>query len=276
MLREFSIDKVTDDYLIFKTPTLHDNNLRVWVLYDTGPDQTGLPDYVAWKTVSDNGFVKIDSSSIYKPTAGSFRYLDFLPNNFVIVTTFEARVLEQLVLRGDLVRSRYPERFMKKFSLEEYVLCIEAAVADIDLYPPMTNYWFRFESVATEDANYNPLQAPIAGAIPYHWLQLVSVGALLNMLVAQGILEVDVNFTVNDGGVTITYNNAEGIKGWWTSLIEEYNKQKKMIKSWELKPQAVGTFPFGAGIPTIISTLLGPVAATGWPWYQYMMQGRPA
>jgi len=274
MVRTFSIKTQTSTGITFSVPGVSNKDLRFFVIYDTSTGEV-LPDYIIWKTLSDSNFdVSINDSILFPRHVLSYDYRGLFWDNFVMITSFEEKVLEYLVQRIDLVRQRYPQTFKKKFTLEELLLCIEAAVADINLYPPATSFWFRFSSIREEDVNFNPLSQTLYGGIPWTWVDLVTKGALLNALVSQGILEVDINFEVSDGGVTIRYNNAEGIKGWWTALSEGYEKQKKLIKIWEFRPQAVGTLPFTAGLPHIISSLLGPISSAGWPWFKYYA-GRP-
>jgi len=274
MVRDFSVFEQISTGITFDIAGVNKEDLRFFAIYDTSTGQL-LPDYILWKTKSDNDFrVRINNSVLFPRRITSFDYRMFFWDNFVFVTSFEEKVLEHLVQRIDLVRQRYPGTFKKKFTLEELLLCIEAAVADINLYPPATTYWFRFTEIKEEDINHNPLKQSVQGGIPWSWFNLVTIGALLNALVSQGILEVDINYEVTAGGVTIRYNNAEGIKGWWTSLLDLYEKQKKLVKTWEFRPQAVGTLPFTAGLPHIITTLLGEIAYVGYPWFKYYA-GRP-
>ena len=263
------------------------NNLTlasgVYVFYDTtqiplststGQSNHYRGNYYVWRVKSSTGGVTINNNNAMNQSlAIDYTSLDTM--YFEFFTFFEYVVFDMFSLKVDMVSRRYPQTFEKKFSLRELANCMEASVADINLYPPLTHYWFKFTRY---DDETNVAKNPycLQSGVPWEWTNIAATGAMLNALVAQGLLEVDINFGYSDQGVSITYNNMDPVKGWFTTLTEQFGKDRDSMKKNYWHPMASATIPYSFGIPGVLQTLMGPLSTVGMPWWQNFGIGRSA
>ena len=252
----------------------------VFVIYDvmTSVGQAspyGPCRYLVWHADSSTGgYVAINSTNIMnKSLSVDYTTLDFAYISFA--TFFEYKVLDIFTLKADMVSRRYPETFAKKWTISESMIWIEAALADINLWSPMTHFWYRFSEYAKENnININPYT--INTGVPYELVELTAQGTLMQALVSQGLLEVDINFGWNDAGINVTYNNIDPIRGYISELAKKYEDTKTQCKRNYWKPYATGTLPVAAGgILGALGQLLNPLNAVGFPWFRSYTIGRP-
>ena len=269
----------TSDHITFSLSGL-DADKGVYVCYDiynydtsTGTLNTYRGNYYVWRCKSlTGGIFRIDATNIANQSM-SIDYSTLTLMYFSFFPWVQYVIFDMFSLKIDMVSRRYPETFEKKFSLHELDSCIEAAMADINLYPPTTGFWFQFSSYDdTMNIKKNPYS--ITTGIPFELYNLVATGSMINALVSQGILEVDINFAYSDQGINITYQNMDPIKGWWTSLLENYNKDRALCKMNYYKISGISTVDFAVGLPGLVQTSLGALSTAGFPFWKAFSLGR--
>lgn len=217
-------------------------------------DALGLPltpfGTVAVRPSSTINVIKIQNECMF--TNQTFReigsYADLYETNLHMMTELEFKVLKQLITQLDKVRRHYPTKFEKKYSIEELLVCMEAALVDINITSPVTQFWWTFVPATAGQTQINPMNAPNAG-VPEIMFNLLVQGALIHALITKGILEVDLNFNYSDSGLTLTYDNASQYSSWYDRLTQAYTQQKTIMKQhWRPRGMGIGTIPeFGFG-----------------------------
>jgi len=119
----------------------------------------------------------------------------------------------------------------KAFQTDELDMLLESALADFNSEPTFTNF------------NWNDLED--------RWLHVISLGAMVFALYAQGLIEVGREFTITDNGVSFNPPQISGyIQSMAGTLIQHYDALKQRIKqNMKPRPQMVGLFA-----PMAIST----------------------
>ena len=253
------------------------DNLGVWVTYDVIGSTGVLPSacrYYTWHCKTSSGYITLDSSNNMNPNV-TIDYNELAQSMFNLNTFYEYFVLQQLLLKIDLVSRRYPQTFPKTFAISELMVFIEATIAEINLYPPLTRFWFRFSEYAKErDINFNPYK--LNAGIPFEWVSLTTDGAMIQALTALGILETNINFNYSDQGINVQYNIVDPLNRWYESILKTYTDQRDRMKKNYFNMIATGTTPFAVGLPGIISAVTPSGASqVGYPWYRAYSIGRP-
>ncbi len=253
----------------------------VYAVYDTSTGVAATEDYYMWRaltvdtpnTVSNyQNYVDVTLTNAkiypsYKPGVGN--YLNLSDRLIKFITLQELEIFDALRTRVDLVRKRLPNPgtvindtdgigdggvvgyaggFDKKFSFEEYLQFINGSLIEINLTPPVTEFWWNFSSNST-DMITNPYLRQDNG-VPFKIQELIILGGIIRSLVAWGLLEVDINFNTTDSNLAISFDRAGQVSGWMQNLLNEYNSKVKLFK-WDFVNS------YGVGLGTTPYQLLG-------------------
>jgi hypothetical protein len=278
MLRLVSIYEQTSDHITFLTEELS-NNVVAYVMFDTS---TGVSinasnyteDYPTWRCVAaetSTGSTEfrftINNSTLYPATSKTIvDYTTLSPRLFKIMTLQEYTILNDVLIRFDLVRKRLPNPGIgiastdgvgedgvvaftggheKKMMISELMQMAEGAVVEVNGTPPRTQFWPMYLDLEADKA-YNPYYSN--AGIPNDMMELIKMGTLIRCLISMGILEVDISFSTSDSGLQLTFDRASHVKGWHDALLTEYKEMKALFK-WNHANHAgvgVGTVPFSA------------------------------
>ena len=307
MIRLYSIPSRTSTGITFRTSELGTQaDLVPYVVYDTSTGVVGTQDYLAWRTTtvkSSTGNVSVDftinNSNLYPGyTTALPSYTPLNAKLLKAMTYDEYMLLTNLITRIDMVRRRYPNSgtvikdvdgigdggvvsfdggWEKKFSVEELMVCIGGSLVEVNIHPPATSFYWRYLTTQ-DDIQTNPYMS--RNRIPYQLTDLILQGAMIRALIMWGILEVDVNFSTSDSGLSLTYDRVGHVSGWTDKLLAEFKAQKDFIK-WDFVNSygvAVGTLPFSSmGIMDAVanmasssgilgmSTILGGISSGNMP-----------
>lgn len=275
MLRLVDVVEKDIDHIVFKSVELTTADLVAYVIYDTSTGITTLDDYCSWRAttvttstgVSTYVFIRIDNTNLYpSSTTSLIDYTELSNGLFKIMTFNEYQILNDTLLRIDLVRRRMPNPgfvlnaqngigqngtvamsggFYKKMSVDEVMRMIEGTVVEINMTPPQTHFWPQFQDIITDQQNNPYIQS---FGWPYSMRDITALGATIRCLMAVGILEVDISFSTSDSGLQLTFDRATSVKGWHDSLLQGYRDDKKLFK-WNFanhKGVGVGTVPYSA------------------------------
>lgn len=254
-----------------------DVDYAVYAIYDTSTGVVGLPDYYLWRCVTtatpdtvtnhdDYVDILINNSSIYpsySPTVTN--YLQLSNRLLKLITGQELEILNNVMLRVDMVRKRLPNPgvvidstanvgdngvvdysggFSKKFTVEEYLQFINGSLIEINITPPATKMWWTF--VPNDiDMNPNPYLATNTG-VPIKVSDLIVQGSIIRSLVAWGLLEVDIAFNSTDSNLSISFDRGGAVQSWMAALTNEFTRQLKIAK-WDFVNSygvALGTSPY--------------------------------
>lgn len=58
----------------------------------------------------------------------------------------------------------------------------------------------------------------------------ILMGAILQALIAQGLLAVDQDFQYNDNGISLSIDHSAKLQSWYTTLLQTYIAQKRLVK----------------------------------------------
>jgi hypothetical protein len=100
---------------------------------------------------------------------------------------------------------------------------------------------------------------------------------LIHALISRGILEIDVNFSYSDQGISLTYDNAGGYQTWWGNLVAHYVAMKKQMKdNYRPKGRGIGSVPdFGIGWFGLINSAMdNRYNQQFYPWWSSWAGGR--
>ena len=307
MIRLYTIPNRTSTGITFRTAELGQvADLVPYVIYDTSTGVVGTPDYLSWRattvktsTGTTSVDITINNNNLYPGyTTALASYTPLNAKLLKIMTYDEYMLLNNLLTRIDMVRRRYPNSgtvitdndgignggvvsfdggWEKKFSVEELMVCLAGSLVEVNIHPPATSFYWRYLSTQ-EDMQTNPYMS--RNRIPYQLTDLILQGAMIRALIMWGILEVDVNFSTSDSGLTLTYDRVGHVSGWTDKLLAEFKNQKDFIK-WDFVNSygvAVGTLPFsgmgifdavanmsGASGSLAMSTLLGGISSGNMP-----------
>lgn len=272
MLRLVNIAEQDNTHLTFETEEIPLEDFIVYVMYDTSTGITDLNDYYSWRTITtttDDEAIfafAINNSKKYPGTENDVgNYSVFNTKLFKSMTWAEYELIQMLLTRIDLIRRRFPSpgvtisdvdyvgqggvvgfggSWDKKFSLEELRQVIDGTLIEVNIHPPSTDFWWTHSRDAVDKA-YNPYYR-INSGVPYNFIDLLVQGAVIRCLQAWGILEIDINFSTTDSGLTISYDRVGHITTWMQHLLNEYKVQKDFIKMDTVNSFGVGigTYPF--------------------------------
>ena len=249
----------------------------VYVIYDTSTGVVGLPDYYLWRCVTtdtpnavtnyaDYVDISLNNSCVYPSYTPSVpNYLQLSNHLIKLITGQELDILNNVMLRVDMVRKRLPNPgvvidstanvgdngvvdysggFSKKFTVEEYLQFINGSLIEINITPPATKMWWTF--VPNDiDMNPNPYLATHTG-VPVKVSDLIVQGSIIRSLVAWGLLEVDIAFNSTDSNLAISFDRGGAVQSWMTTLTNEFTRQLKLAK-WDFVNSygvAIGTSPY--------------------------------
>lgn len=294
MLRLIDVIEQDASHLLFETEELADEDIMVYVMYDTSTGITDLEDYYSWRarsveTSSGEYSFNISNSNKYPKTSPSVSNYNILDTSlFKAMSWTEHEIIHMLLTRIDLIRRRFPNPGVtvndvdyvgqggtvsfsggwdKKFSLEELRQMIEGTLIECNAHPPHTSFYWEYGTNST-DVYANPYTRTGASAagVPYDMVDIIVQGALIRCLVAWGILEIDLNFSTSDAGLTITYERVGHIASWMQNLLNEFKVQKDFIKMHYVNSYGigVGTMPFGATAlwGMMLNQVTGPTGIT--------------
>lgn len=276
MLRLVGITEHDTTHLKFETEEIASEDMIAYVMYDTSTGITDMKDYYSWRTVStstgdENVFAfEIDNTNKYPLLEDDIvDYNIFDRKLFKVMTWAEYEVIQMLLTRIDLVRRRLPNPGVtisdvdnvgsggvvsfaggwdKKFSLEELRQMIDGSLMELNIHPPTTERWWQFTATDV-DKSYNPYaRTSSGGGIAYEMIDTLVLGGLIRCLVAWGILEIDINFSTTDSGLTITYDRVGHIASWMQNLLNDYQERKYYVKMNSINSfgVGVGSYPFAA------------------------------
>lgn len=65
----------------------------------------------------------------------------------------------------------------------------------------------------------------------YHvYMEVIILGAVLQGLIAQGLLAVDQDFQYNDNGISLMIDHSAKLQSWWSALVQNYTAKKNQYK----------------------------------------------
>lgn len=287
-VRIFTASKTASQATIL-TPELNKAGFRTFVVYDTSTgsaEAADIPDnlactqnYYRWRTSTgafDSGLgaypINITNRQFYPLQQNTaLDYTRMKDENLHVLTYDEFNIVQQLARRVDMVNRRFPNSFEKKFSYGELLSFIHQATIEVDVHPPATKFWYMFTNVTDEGAAnqsqpLNPFMMTTGNGlrVPFEWHSIIIEGALLLALIEQGILEVDVNFSYSDQGITVQYNNFQPLQSMYQMLIEKWTEKKHLLKMNYFRPMGIGTMDFASGLVGAVSNMLGDAGASSW------------
>ncbi|GEM_PF-6277996 len=291
MLLDFDIVEQLSDGITFTTETLTEDDYRCYIVYDTSTGYTTLRDYYVWRadTYTSTGLTDavglvINNNCLYpRLTPPITDYSELNPFLFYMLTSQEHQILMNVIDRLDLVRKRLPNPgtiiedvdgfgdngvasvaggYYKKFAISELMRYIEGSLIEINFYPPVTSFYWEFTTADTDRIN-NPYLRSTGYAVPYNFVDLIVQGAMIRALMSWGILEVDLNFSTSDAGLTITYDKVGHVQSWYDRLLTSYTQQMGLTKMNYANHAGVGlgSLPFAAG--GIFGSALGMIEHSG-------------
>lgn len=275
MLRLVDITEHDTTHLRFETEEITAEDMVAYVMYDTSTGITDMNDYYSWRAITtttgdaDIYALDIDNANKYPSVEDDIvDYTSFNRKLFRVMTWTEHEVIQMLLTRIDLIRRRLPNPGVtisdvdniglggvvsfaggwdKKFSLEELRQMIDGSLIELNIHPPTTERWWAFTS-ANVDKSYNPYSRTQSGGVIYEMIDTIVLGALIRCLMAWGILEIDINFSTTDSGLTITYDRVGHIASWMQNLLNDYQERKYYVKMNSINSfgVGVGSYPFAA------------------------------
>lgn len=96
------------------------------------------------------------------------------------------------------------------FNLQDVAEYIENSIRDFNSAPPMTG--------VTIDN------------IPEEFKETIILGAIIQSLIAQGLLAVDQDFQYSDNGITLAVDHSTKLQSWFQQLVQIYAQKKKTNK----------------------------------------------
>lgn len=275
MLRLVDITEHDSTHLQFETEEIEQKDLTTYVMYDTSTGISDMKDYYSWRTVTtttgeeDITAFDINNTNKYPKVEDDISdYTIFDKKLFKVMTWAEHEIIHMLLTRIDLIRRRLPNPGVtisdvdnvgmggvvsfaggwdKKFSLEELRQMIEGALIEVNMHPPTTELWWQYTDVS-KDKLYNPYHRTSNAGVLYEMVDTVVLGAVIRCLMAWGILEIDINFSTSDSGLTITYDRVGHIASWMQNLLTNYQDKKYYVKMNHLNSfgVGVGSYPFAS------------------------------
>ena len=276
MLRLVDITSRIATSITFRTSEVVTEDVVPYVVYDTstGIDINAFDDYYAWRPVTtltstgaETTDFTINNSNIYPSYTDPITdYTQLNPKLFCVMSFNEYEMLHNVLTRFDLVRKRLPNPGVgisstdgvgqngvvsfaggheKKMTVREIMQMMVGTIIEINGTPPRTGYFPSFQTSDTDKIS-NPYQKNLG--FPYDMSELVIIGTLIRCLIATGIMEVDMSFTVSDSGLQLTFDRVSHIKGWHDALLADYKEQKSLFK-WNHANHAgvgIGTTPWAA------------------------------
>lgn len=278
MLRLVDVVSRTSTGIQFRTSEITTADKVPYILYDTSTGASYLlgliEDYYGWRSTTSltssgatDVYFSINNSNIYPSYVDPItNYVNLKPSLFKFVSYQEYVILQNVLVRLDLVRKRFPNPgfavnttnsvgengtvsfsggFEKKMTLNEIGQMMEGCIVELNATPPMTYYWPSFMTT-TSDVFTNPY-TNVTG-MPFDMIDIVVLGTLIRCLIAVGILEVDIHFTASESGLQLTFDRATHVKGWRDALLQEYKDLKALFK-WNHANHAgvgIGTTPWSA------------------------------
>jgi hypothetical protein len=273
MLRLYDIESQSSTAIEFHTEEITAADIVVYVMYDTstGNNIDTNPDYYSWRattvltsTAATDVYLTINDSTIYpsyETCPSSYANLD--PRYFKIMSYQEYQIINNVLVRLDLVRRRLPNPgtgissvngvgqngivsyvggFEKKMTIDEIGRMMEGTIVELNMTPPQSSFWPAF-STTTQDIAASPYTM---SGFPYDMMELATQGTMIRCLIALGLLEVDISFSTSDSGLQLTFDRAGNYKTWYDALLTQYKEDKTLFK-WNHASHSgigVGTTPW--------------------------------
>lgn len=136
--------------------------------------------------------------------------------NIRFVTPAMYRLMPEL--RSYIDKARKPMDKTSGYTSADMAIYIENALRDFNVTPPLTH--LALENI---DSNYK---------------EVILQGAIIQSLVAQGLLSIDQQFIYNDNGISLQIDHNAPIMGWFQQLLQSYTTKKKLYKMEFSRPTA--------------------------------------
>ena len=291
MVRLLDFISITATEITFSSPEVTSPDSMTYIVYDTSTGTMNMEDYVVWRattftsTGSTDGYFTISNTNLFPSyvsiTNPITSYLTLNPALFKVMTYTEYTILQQVLTRIDLVRRRLPNPgytvastnsvgqngavsmsggFDKKFAVDELSQIIDGSIIELNWTSPMTYFWPTFSSADQEKTN-NPYRK--STGLPFTMVDLIVQGAILRVLVAWGILEIDMSFSTSDSGLSITFDRVGHVQSWHSALLQDYQAQKEKFKMNYANHAGVGIGSTPYALQGIFGTAMNNVSAGG-------------
>lgn len=292
MIRLLDFVSINASEIMFSTPEIGTSGAMAYVVYDTSTGTANMSDYITWRTPTftstgsaTNVYFSATNATLFpsylQTTAPIVDYTTLDPALFKVMSFTEYSILQQLLVRLDLVRRRLPNPgytvtstnsvgqngtvsmsggFEKKFSIDELSTIIEGSIIELNWTSPMTYFWPVFMAAGQEVQN-SPYSRTYG--LPYAMIDLVVQGAILRALVAWGILEIDMSFSTSDSGLQITFDRVAHVKGWHDTLLQDYTRQKDLFKMNYANHSGIGIGSTPYALQGIFGSAINNVSAGG-------------
>ena len=276
MLRLVDVVSRTTTGITFRTAEIVDAGVVPYVVYDTstGVSISAFDDYYGWRaltvktsTGSTTTDFTINNSNLYPSYTDPIPdYTLLSPKLLCVMSLNEYQILHNVITRFDLVRKRLPNPGIgvsstndigqngtvsfaggheKKMTVLEIMQMMTGTIIELNGTPPRTTFFPLFQS-AEADIATNPYTKNMG--FPLDMSELVVMGTLIRCLIATGLMEVDMSFSVSDSGLQLTFDRVSHVKGWHDALLTEYKEQKTLFK-WNHanhRGVGIGTSPWSA------------------------------
>ncbi len=276
MIRLVDVVSRTTTGITFRTSEIPEANTVPYIVFDTstGVSISMFDDFYAWRaltiltsTGSTTTDFTINNNNLYPSyTDPILDYTQLSPKLFCVMSLNEYNILQSVITRFDLVRKRLPNPGIgisstnsvgqngivsfaggheKKMTVQEIMQMMTGTIIELNGTPPRTTFFPLFQS-AEDDIVANPYNKNIG--FPLDMSELVVMGTLIRCLIATGLMEVDMSFSVSDSGLQLTFDRVSHVKGWHDALLTEYKEQKTLFK-WNHanhRGVGIGTSPWSA------------------------------
>ena len=128
--------------------------------------------------------------------------------NMRFVTPVMFRMIPEVRMYID--KSRKPSNTTIAFNPADVAVYIENALRDFNAQPPTTSLFL--ENITRE------------------FKEILVQGAIIQALIAQGLLAVDQDFQYNDNGIALTVDHHSKILQWYQALLQQYVAKKRLFK----------------------------------------------
>lgn len=128
--------------------------------------------------------------------------------NVRFVTTGMFRLIPDVRMYIDKARKASDKTIA--FNPADVALYIQNSLRDFNVQPPTTG--LQLES------------------FPDEYKEILILGAVIQSLIAQGLLAVDQDFQYNDNGISLNVDHNTKLMGWFGQLMQIYTSKKRLVK----------------------------------------------
>lgn len=142
----------------------------------------------------------------------TYRFMDQEPEKVIKNIRFVSPAMFRMIpeVRMYIDKSRKASNTTIAFTPADVAVYIENSLRDFNAQPPSTA--LQLENI---DNTYK---------------EILVLGAIIQSLVAQGLLAVDQDFMYNDNGISLTIDHSTKILSWYSALLQQYITKKKLLK----------------------------------------------